>query len=64
MDFIFRKAEITDTDNLESLIRKSATAINAAFYSKTEIEAALGNAWTVDQQLILDNTYWIVENSE
>ncbi len=62
MDFIFRKAEITDTDNLESLIKKSATAINAAYYSAVEIEAALGNAWTVDQQLIIDNTYWIVEN--
>ncbi len=64
MDFIFRKAKITDTDNLERLIEKSATAINSAYYSKTEIDAALGNAWTVDQQLIVDNTYWIVENLE
>jgi N-acetylglutamate synthase-like GNAT family acetyltransferase len=64
MDFIFRKARITDADNLESLIKKSATSINSAYYSKTEIDAALGNAWTVDRQLILDNTYWIVENSE
>jgi GNAT superfamily N-acetyltransferase len=63
MDFIFRKAKITDTDNLERLIKKSATAINSAYYSKIEIDAALGNAWTVDRQLIFDDTYWIVENS-
>jgi GNAT superfamily N-acetyltransferase len=64
MNFIFRKAKITDTDNLETLIRESAESINAAYYSKIEIDAALGTAWTVDQQLILDNTYWIVENLE
>jgi len=64
MDFIFRKAKIADVDNLERLIKKSATSINSAYYSKTEIDAALGNAWTVDRQLIIDNTYWIVENLE
>ena len=64
MDFKFRKARITDTDDLERLIKKSAKSINAAYYSKIEIDAALRNAWTVDQQLIVDNTYWIVENSE
>jgi N-acetylglutamate synthase-like GNAT family acetyltransferase len=64
MDLIFRKAEIADIDSLETLIKKSATAINSAYYSKKEIDAALGNAWTVDRQLIIDNTYWIVENFE
>jgi N-acetylglutamate synthase-like GNAT family acetyltransferase len=64
MDFIFRKATITDIDNLERLIIKSAKSLNSAHYSKKEIDAALGNAWTVDRQLIIDNTYWIVENLE
>ena len=64
MDLIFRKAKISDIDNLEMLIAKSARSINSAFYSKIEIDAALGNAWTVDRQLIIDNTYWIVENLE
>ncbi len=64
MDFIFRKATITDTDNLERLIKHSANSINSAYYSKEQIDAALGNHWTVDQQLIADNTYWIVENLE
>jgi N-acetylglutamate synthase-like GNAT family acetyltransferase len=64
MDFIFRKAKITDTDNLERLIKESAKAINSAYYSQLEIDAALGNVWTVDRQLILDDTYWIVETLE
>jgi len=64
MNLIFRKATISDIDNLERLITKSARSINSAFYSKIEIDAALGNAWTVDRQLIIDNTYWIVENLE
>ena len=64
MDFIFRKAKISDLDNLERLITISARSINSAYYSKIEIDAALGKAWTVDRQLIIDNTYWIVENLE
>lgn len=64
MNFIFRKAKITDIDNLEMLIEKSAKSINSTYYSELEINAALGNAWTVDKQLITDNTYWIVENVE
>lgn len=64
MDFIFRKAKLSDIDNLERLITKSATSINSAYYSEAEIDAALGNAWAVDQQLIIDNTYWIVDTLE
>ncbi|MES2374769.1 MAG: GNAT family N-acetyltransferase [Bacteroidota bacterium] len=64
MDIIFRKAKISDTDHLEKLIEKSARSINATYYSASEIDAALGNAWTVDKQLIIDNTYWVVENLE
>ena len=64
MDLIFRKAKISDIDDLERLITKSARSINSAFYSKIEIDAALGNAWTVDRQLIIDKTYWVVENLE
>jgi N-acetylglutamate synthase-like GNAT family acetyltransferase len=64
MDIIFRKAKISDTVNLEKLIEKSAKFINSAYYSQIEIDAALGKAWTVDKQLIIDNTYWVVENLE
>ncbi len=62
--FVYRKAKVTDIDNLEKLIEKSAKSINATFYSESEINAALGNAWTVDKQLIEDNSYWLVENTK
>lgn len=64
VNFKFRKAKFSDVDNLESLINLSAKSINSAYYSKQEVDAALGNAWGVDLQLISDNTYWVVENSE
>ncbi|MEO9893266.1 GNAT family N-acetyltransferase [Aurantibacter sp.] len=61
MDFKFRKANFKDIDELEKLIEISAKSINSSYYSELEINAALGNAWTVDKQLILDETYWVVE---
>ena len=64
MNFSYRKATLIDTNNLEILIEKSAKSIDSKYYSEQEINAALGNAWTVDKQLIVDNTYWIVENLE
>ncbi len=64
MNFKFRKATLQDEDTLNDLIQKSARAINISFYADREVEAALGSAWVVDKQLILDNTYWIVENSK
>ncbi len=62
MKFKSRKANFNDIDELERLIEISAKSINAKYYTKSEISAALGNAWTVDKQLILDETYWLVEN--
>ena len=62
MNFTFRKATVGDTEKLENLIEISAKVINATYYSESEINAALGNAWTVDNQLIFDKTYWIAEN--
>lgn len=64
MNFLLRKASAADIPRLTELIEKSARAINAAYYTSAEIEAALGIAWTVDQQLIDDQTYWIVEHAE
>jgi len=61
-EFNFRKAEITDIKELEELIVKSSKEINNAYYSEKEVNAALGTVWVVDQQLIKDQTYWVVEN--
>ena len=64
MNFRYRKASFEDIDELEKLIEVSAKSINSSYYSESEINAALGNAWAVDRQLILDKTYWVVENTK
>ncbi len=64
MNFKYRKASFDDIKELEKLIEISAKSINSSFYTKSEINAALGNAWTVDRQLIIDKTYWLVENEK
>ncbi|MBC3759903.1 GNAT family N-acetyltransferase [Hyunsoonleella sp. SJ7] len=64
INYTFRKATLQDEKALDELIQASAKAINQSFYSEREIDAALKSAWVVDKQLILDNTYWIVENKE
>lgn len=64
MKFTYRKAKLSDVENLEKLIESSARNVNKHYYSESEINAALGNVWTVDEQLIQDNTYWIVENQD
>ena len=58
----FRKAKISDGKELEKLISLSSTLVNRKYYSKDIINAAIGNIWAVDEQLILDETYWVVEN--
>jgi len=63
MKFTYRKASLSDVSALEQLIQQSAETINTGFYSDREIQAALAEVWTVDAQLIKDNTYWIVENT-
>ncbi len=62
--FKFKRARISDSTNLERLIIKSSTEINNSYYSDKEIVAALGTVWTVDKQLINDETYWVAENGD
>jgi len=64
MNFKFRKANFNDINKIEQLIEISAKSINSELYNESEINAALGNAWTVDKQLVIDKTYWLVENKE
>ena len=61
MKFKYRKATFDDIDELDLLIILSARSINSSYYTEFEINAALGTAWTVDKQLIIDDTYWVVE---
>lgn len=46
---------------LEALIPLSVRALQAPYYSPTQMEAALGPVFGVDRQLIRDGTYFVVE---
>jgi GNAT superfamily N-acetyltransferase len=61
MDWRPRLARDGDIPALESLIPLSVRALQAAYYSTTQMEAALGGVFGVDRQLIRDGTYFVVE---
>jgi GNAT superfamily N-acetyltransferase len=50
-----------DVPALEELIPLSVRALQAPYYSRTQIEAALGLIFAVDRQLIRDGTYFVAE---
>ena len=49
-----------DVPALDRLIGLSARELGGTDYSREQIEAALGNAWGVDTQLIHDRTFFVV----
>jgi GNAT superfamily N-acetyltransferase len=56
-----RPAHARDVPALESLIPRSAQALQAGHYSPAQIAGALGSVFGVDRQLIADGTYFLVE---
>jgi GNAT superfamily N-acetyltransferase len=54
-----RLAGEQDIPALETLIPLSVRSLQAAHYSRAQIEAALGLVFGVDRQLILDKTYFV-----
>lgn len=59
--FTLRKATLEDRQALEQLIAESARGLGRHDYTAEQIDAALGTAFGVDTQLILDGTYFAVE---
>lgn len=59
----YRKAQIADIGSLVGLIALSARGLAKQDYSETQIEAAIGTVWGVDEELIHDQTYFIAETS-
>lgn len=57
-----RLATDADIPALELLIPLSAKTLQAPYYTQAQIEAALGPIFAVDQQLIADRTYFVVES--
>jgi GNAT superfamily N-acetyltransferase len=56
-----RLARESDVPALEALIPISVRALQAAYYSSSQMEAALGPVFGVDRQLIRDGTYFVAE---
>lgn len=58
----FRLAEEKDIAFLERLISLSVYGLQAPFYSRAQMEGALGTVFAVDSQLIRDRTYFVAED--
>jgi GNAT superfamily N-acetyltransferase len=58
-----RPARETDVPAIEALIPVSVRALQAAYYTAAQMEAALGPVFGVDRQLIRDGTYFVVEDA-
>jgi GNAT superfamily N-acetyltransferase len=56
-----RLARMEDIRALEMLIPVSVRALQKDSYSPAQMEAALGSVFGVDQQLILDESYFVAE---
>src|SRR5262245_34525224 len=63
MDWRPRLARTDDIPALEVLIPVSVRALQAAYYSPAQMDAALGPVFGVDRQLIRDGTYFVVDRA-
>jgi GNAT superfamily N-acetyltransferase len=57
-----RLATERDVPALEELIPESVRGLQAPYYSPAQMEAALGDVFGVDRQLIRDGTYFVAEH--
>lgn len=62
MNWTTRLANEENVPALERLIPLSVRALQSAYYSPAQMEAALGPIFGVDRQLIQDGTYFVVED--
>ena len=57
-----RKATTADIPALKDLIARSARGLSTEEYRPQQVEGALKGAFGVDSQLLLDETYFVVED--
>jgi GNAT superfamily N-acetyltransferase len=62
--FKIRLARLDDVEALHQLIAVSVRGLMPQAYTAAELEAALGNWLGLDTQLIVDETYFVVETAE
>jgi len=58
-----RTAGERDIPSIAGLIPLSVRGLQGTFYSRAQMEAALGGVFSVDRQLIRDGTYFVVEDA-
>jgi GNAT superfamily N-acetyltransferase len=56
-----RLAQEADIPVLEELIPRSVRELQSEYYSRAQMDAAIGSVFGVDRQLIRDETYFVVE---
>jgi GNAT superfamily N-acetyltransferase len=61
MSWSLRKAVLTDRDEIASLIAESVRGLSSDVYSKEQIELSITSVFGVDEDVINDNTYFVVE---
>ncbi|MCR6660586.1 MAG: GNAT family N-acetyltransferase [Asticcacaulis sp.] len=61
MSFTLRPAAMADIPVLKNLIAESVMTLQAEDYSEAQRRAALGTVFGVDTQLIIDQTYFVIE---
>ena len=61
MPLVLRKAVIADIQQLQQLIARSARGLSTEEYRPAQVEGALRAAFGVDTQLLIDGTYFVVE---
>lgn len=61
MSFILRAAVMADIPILKSLIAESVMVLQADDYNEAQRQAALGTVFGVNTQLIIDQTYFVIE---
>jgi len=62
MKWQLRKAGLRDRRALHELIVRSAMELQTPAYSRAQIQAALGPVFGVDEQMIEDATYFVVQH--
>lgn len=62
MDYLLRKATLSDRAAITQLIKDSARSLSREDYSDAQIEGAIATVFGVDTNLIFDATYFVADN--
>lgn len=64
MSFVIRKATLKDQTEIADLIAESVKGLSRDDYNEKQIELSIKSVFGVDTQLIVDETYFVVEKED